>query len=78
MSRLQSKTCSDIIGDSRSVLDNVSKDFISKLLVNSNSIQQRIKDRTDRTDEESRVHKDWLVEELMLETKYARLKVIDQ
>ena len=57
------------------MLDEVSTDFIDKLLVNSNSIQQRIKDRNDRTDVESRMHQDWLVEELMLETKYARLNV---
>ena len=73
--RKNSVTDMDIIPESFIELNNVSDDFIKKLLVNSNSMQQRIKDRNMRTDEESRIHEDWLVEELMLETRYARLKV---
>ena len=73
--RKNSVTDMDIIPESFIELNNVSDDFIKKLLVNSNSMQQRIKDRNTRTDEESRIHEDWLVEELMLETRYARLKV---
>ena len=73
--RKNSVTDMDIIPESFIELNNVSDDFIKKLLVNSNSIQQRIKDRNTRTDVESRMHEDWLVEELMLETRYARLKI---
>ena len=76
-----SKEMDDILNESQDLLDEVSHEFIQKLLMNCNSNQQReeIRDNNCSTAAvstiESRVHEYWLVEELMLETKYARLNL---
>ena len=73
-----SEVMDDILTESQDLLDRVSHEFIQKILVNSKSIQQREEGSTvavSDIDSSSRVHEYWLVEELMLETKYARLNI---